>query len=113
MKAIEDRSRARPRAGAAQAVAENILFLFVGALSLAGIAGCGSGSLVGAGAGGRAGAGNLPGGGGAAGDVAGPNCAILPALEPVLTGLSPSTHGLRVAGGSLFFVDTNAGTPAA
>lgn len=112
MKVIEDRSRAGRRSGARQAVTGKIV-LFVGALALAGTAGCGDGSLAGGGAGGR-GIATSPGGGGTAGDVAGPTCAIVPALEPLVVGLSPSTHGLRVAGGSsLFFVDTSAGTPGA
>ena len=109
MKLLGDRSRARRRSGATQAVAGKILVVFAGVL---GISGCGNGALVGRGAGGRGGTYN-PAGGGAAGDVAGPNCAILPPLEPLVTGLAPSAHGLRVAGGSLFFVDTNAGSPAA
>jgi len=94
-----------------RAVARSIIVLSFEVLSLYGAAGCGSGLPLATGAGGRGGASNLPGGGGAAGDVAGPNCAILPALEPLLTGLPSTVHGLRVAGSSLFFVDTGAGTP--
>lgn len=111
MKIIGDRSTTRRRSGAVQMVARSIIVLSFGALSLAGAAGCGSGSLVSAGAGGRGGTSTPPGGGGAAGDVAGPNCATLPVLEPLLTGLPATVHGLRVSGSSLFFVDTSAGTP--
>lgn len=108
MKLMEDRSRASRWSGAVPAVARGIFVLFIGTLSLVGAA-CGGG-LVLDGAGGRGGTASLPGGGGAAGDVAGPNCALA-ALEPLLIGLLPTVHGLRVEGGSLFFVDTGAGTP--
>jgi len=91
-------------------VARSSFVLVLGTLALATI-GCSSGSLTPAGAGGRGGASGPTGAGGAAGDVAGPNCTILPALEPLLTGLPSSVHGLRVSGNSLFFVDTGAGTP--
>ena len=109
MKFKEDRLRAsRWSRAMQQAVARGTLILFFGTLWLMGAA-CGDGSAVVKGAGGRGGASSLPGGGGAAGDVAGPNCALT--LEPLLTGLQSSVHGLRVGGDGLFFVDTSAGTP--
>ena len=87
-----------------------------GTLALVAFGACNGGPAASPGgeAGARGGDGAQGGGaGGAAGDVAGPTCTTLPVLEPLLTGLPPSAHGLRVANGSLFFVDTSAGSPAA
>ena len=105
MRSTRDRPRVSRWSGAVQAVA--------GALVMTTLGACGSGALTARGAGGAGGGASQPGGGGAAGDVAGPNCGTLPALEPLLTGLLSTVHGLQVVGNSLFFVDTGAGTPDA